>query len=422
MFKLVLEKAEEPEIKLTTSAGSWKRQESSRKTSISALLLATNPNGASLSGATTLPAAAGVTTFAGLSLNKTGTGYRLAAGGAGLAADTSPPFDVTPGTAGQLAILTGPSAGAQSGVAFAQQPTVQLQDQNGNPVSQGGITITATVATGPSGATVFGATASTDASGLATFAGLGLSGPVAVYTLNFTATGLTPAVSGPITLSAGAAAKLGITTQPPAIAQSGIVFSQQPDIQVQDAAGNAVPQSGVAVTATITSGGGTLGGTLTVTTDAQGVASFTDLSISGTVGPRALAFDAPGLGGAISSTIQLQAGVPAQIALNAGDGQSATAGTAVPVSPSVVVRDSSGNPVAGVPVTFTVASGGGTVSPASPVTTDASGIAAATSWTLGPTAGPNQLTAAASGLQGSPVVFNATATVCSTTAIAKSSV
>ena len=33
MFKLILEKVEEPEIKLPTSAGSWKKQESSRKTS-----------------------------------------------------------------------------------------------------------------------------------------------------------------------------------------------------------------------------------------------------------------------------------------------------------------------------------------------------------------------------------------------------
>ena len=38
MFKLVLEKAEEPDIKLPTSTGSSKKQESSRKTSISALL------------------------------------------------------------------------------------------------------------------------------------------------------------------------------------------------------------------------------------------------------------------------------------------------------------------------------------------------------------------------------------------------
>ena len=43
MFKLVLEKAEEPEIKLPTSAGSSKKQESSRKTSISALLTMPRP-------------------------------------------------------------------------------------------------------------------------------------------------------------------------------------------------------------------------------------------------------------------------------------------------------------------------------------------------------------------------------------------
>ena len=43
MFKLVLEKAEEPEMKLPTSAGSWKKQESSRKTSISVLLTMSMP-------------------------------------------------------------------------------------------------------------------------------------------------------------------------------------------------------------------------------------------------------------------------------------------------------------------------------------------------------------------------------------------
>ena len=39
MFKLVLEKAEEPEIKLPTSDGSSKKQESSRKTSTKLCLL-----------------------------------------------------------------------------------------------------------------------------------------------------------------------------------------------------------------------------------------------------------------------------------------------------------------------------------------------------------------------------------------------
>ena len=43
LFKLVLEKAEEPEIKLPTSVGSSKKQESSRKTSISVLLTMLKP-------------------------------------------------------------------------------------------------------------------------------------------------------------------------------------------------------------------------------------------------------------------------------------------------------------------------------------------------------------------------------------------
>ena len=42
-FKLVLEKAEKSETKLPTSAGSWKKQESSRKTSVSALLTMPKP-------------------------------------------------------------------------------------------------------------------------------------------------------------------------------------------------------------------------------------------------------------------------------------------------------------------------------------------------------------------------------------------
>ena len=44
MFKLDLEKAEKPEIELPTSTGSSKKQESSRKTSISALLTMPNHN------------------------------------------------------------------------------------------------------------------------------------------------------------------------------------------------------------------------------------------------------------------------------------------------------------------------------------------------------------------------------------------
>lgn len=103
----------------------------------------------------------------------------------------------------------------------------------------------------------------------------------------------------------------------------------------------------------------------------------------------------------------------ARVVKLAGDGQTATAGTAVATPPSVRVFDANDNPVSGVPVTFAVASGGGAGVPTIPVSTNADGIAAVTSWTLGPAAGPNSLTATVGGesVSGSPVTFQATGIV-----------
>jgi hypothetical protein len=116
-----------------------------------------------------------------------------------------------------------------------------------------------------------------------------------------------------------------------------------------------------------------------------------------------------GLGGTseFSAAVSTTA-APTQIAINAGDGQTGLVGQALAVAPSVIVRDANDNPVAGVEVTFAVATGGGTVDPTTPVITDASGVAATTSWTLGPSSGINTLTAAANGLAGSPLTFTAT--------------
>ena len=76
------------------------------------------------------------------------------------------------------------------------------------------------------------------------------------------------------------ASELSITTQPSMSAASGAAFAQQPTVQLLDVSGNAVSQAGVVVTAAIASGGGTLGGTLTATTDTNGLATFTNLSIT----------------------------------------------------------------------------------------------------------------------------------------------
>ena len=64
-----------------------------------------------------------------------------------------------------------------------------------------------------------------------------------------------------------------------------------------------------------------------------------------------------------------------------------------------------GNNVSGAPVTYTIASGGGSVTPSS-VNTNANGLASA-SWTLG-SAGAQTLTVASNGLTGSPITVVAT--------------
>lgn len=100
---------------------------------------------------------------------------------------------------------------------------------------------------------------------------------------------------------------------------------------------------------------------------------------------------------------------PAVLAKQGGDNQTAEPGQAVAIAPSVKVTSSSGAAVSGVVVTFAVASGGGTVTGATP-TTGADGVAAVGSWTLGSSEGPNTLTAtiAGTGITGNPATFTAT--------------
>ena len=93
------------------------------------------------------------------------------------------------------------------------------------------------------------------------------------------------------------------------------------------------------------------------------------------------------------------------MAVQAGEDQTATAGSAVAVPPAVLVQDAEGNAVEGIEVTFTTEGGSLTGSPA---LTGADGIARLESWTLSPIAGENTLVASAAGLD--DVAFTATGT------------
>ena len=96
---------------------------------------------------------------------------------------------------------------------------------------------------------------------------------------------------------------------------------------------------------------------------------------------------------------------PAALAIQAGDGQTATTGTSVADPLVVRVTGRSGAALAGIRVGFAVTGGGGRVQFPT-ATTDSDGLASPGRWTLG-AAGPQELRATVEGLQ--PVTFTATA-------------
>src|SRR4029077_14737981 len=104
--------------------------------------LGANPGGATLGGTTPVAAVNGVATFFDLSVSRTGTGYTLTASATGFAPVTSTAFDITPGTATQLAFTVQPPT-TVAGAAIAPAVQVTALDAGGNlvPTFTGNITI-----------------------------------------------------------------------------------------------------------------------------------------------------------------------------------------------------------------------------------------------------------------------------------------
>jgi hypothetical protein len=330
------------------------------------------------------------------------------------AASGTATLTVTPGTATQIAIDAGNGQSATVGTAVSTAPSVIVKDQYGNPVA--GVSVTFAVGTG--GGSLTAGSATTNASGIAAVGSWTLGTTAGSNTLTATSTGLT---GSPLTFTAtgsvGTASKLAITTS--AQTTTAGVTSGTITVQIQDQYGNAVNQTGSARTVNLTtsSTGGVFrdtGDTTTITSVTIPVGSnsasfkYKD-TVAGTPTITAATTSPTTLTSATQSETTL-AGTATQIAIDAGNGQSATVGTSVSIAPSVIVKDQYGNPVAGVSVTFAVGTGGGSLTAGS-ATTNASGIAAVGSWTLGTTAGSNTLTATSTGLTGSPLTFTATGSV-----------
>ena len=313
-------------------------------TSAVTIAIGTNPGGGALAGTTTVSAVAGVASFSGLSVDKSGSGYTLTATATGLQSATCGPFNISGGTASQLAFSVQPSNVA-AGSAITPQVEVTARDAHGNVATGFAGMVTIAIANNPAGGTLTGTPSVPAVAGVASFTNLSINNAGPAYTLSASATGPTGATSGSFDVTAGPPSHLVFSNQP-STTPAGATITPAVTVTAKDASGNTDPTFTGNVTLTITSGSGTAGATLSGTATVaavSGIATFSTLNIDKAGTGYTLSATAAGIAGAASSAFTISAGVAAKLAFTAGP-VSAAAGASLGTI-QVTAQDAEGNPV-----------------------------------------------------------------------------
>jgi len=266
------------------------------------LAIGTNPGGGTLSGTTVRTVSSGLATFAAISIDKTGSGYTLAASASGLTGAASNSFAITPSSPAALNFVTRITSTAAGALIT---PEVTVKDAQGNLVTTATNEVTVSIASNPGSSTLSGTAVKSAAAGIATFESLSLNKTGAGYTLQVSSSGLTSATSEAFDITNSSASKLVFSSQPQT-SEAGALMTA-PVVQVQDPYGNIVASDNT-TTVTIAiqdnPSSGTLSGTLTRTATA-GAASFTELSVDRMGSGYSLAASAPYLTGTVSSAFDV---------------------------------------------------------------------------------------------------------------------
>ncbi len=265
-----------------------------------AISQASGPVGATLSGSNPLTATNGLVTFT-LSLDKAGL-YTLQAASNPLTPATSNSFTISPAAASQLVFNAQPGD-AQAGATLPPPPVVYALDSFGNLAASFSGAVTMTIASGPGGAALNGTTTVNAVGGVITYTNLSID-VAGMYTVQATASGLTAATSNSFNITPGAAARLVFTAQP-GDARANQAFPAQPVVVVQDSFSNTVTSFNSAVTITVASGPGTLGGATTVNA-VNGVVTFSGLTLN-RIGAHTLQASRAGLTSATSNSFYISA-------------------------------------------------------------------------------------------------------------------
>jgi hypothetical protein len=277
--------------------------------------------GADLTGTKTRATVNGIVSFTDLRLSGQALDYQINYLVSGTSISVSETISLGFGSATKLTIdsATQTSINRSSLSAMA----ISVEDAWGNKVSGRNDSISAAITTNPGGVLV-GSSTSGVAQGsnqaTATFSNLAIQGVVGQYVLVFSSNQAGIAtVSHAVTLTHAAANSLTLVTNP-AGARAGLAFDTQPVLELRDLDGNRVSTSAEAVLAVtasysglaLSADGADLGGVQTVTMVA-GIATFSDLKLSGKAASYNLDYS---IGSSIFSTsgvVALAAGNPNKV-------------------------------------------------------------------------------------------------------------
>lgn len=304
-------------------------------TSAIAISFGTNPVAGTLSGTTSINAAAGVATFSTLKVNKVGTGYTLKATSLALTEDISASFNINPGLAATL-VFTAQPTNVVAGVAVAPSVQVTALDGQGNVATGFTASVTLGFANNAGGGTLSGGTASA-AAGIATFAAVSVDKSGTGYTLSATSGSLTaPVASSAFNVAAAGANKVAFSVQASNVV-AGAAITPAVQAQIQDAFGNLVSSTASITVAIGTNPGtSTLGGGATTLSAVGGVATFTGLTLNKTGVGYTLTAASTGLTTATGTAFNVTPGAANKLAFGATLPASVVAGVAI--APAITVR------------------------------------------------------------------------------------
>jgi hypothetical protein len=288
---------------------------------------------ATLNGTLEAAAINGVATFSNLSLTKTGA-YTIGASDGELAGATSASFTISADVPAQVAFSVQPTT-TTAGQTIASL-TVSVEDQFGNLITGDTSSITLSIATGTG--TLQGTTTVAAVGGVATFGDLVID-EAGAFTLHAADGPLAAADSESFTINPDVATHVVITTEP-GDATAGQAISTIV-AKVEDQFDNVVTTDNSNISISISSGTGTLNGTLIVAAE-SGVASFSGLSINN-AGSFVLSISDGSLTGDDSSSFTIGAAAASKLVITQGP-VTTIAGQTLP-SILVQVEDEFGNVV-----------------------------------------------------------------------------